>query len=125
VVVVRRIWVIFDLAVVLLFVAIGRSVHEHGLSVAGMASTTWPFVTGLVLGWIAAALWRRSLTSVVDGIIVCLVTVAVGMTLRVIAGQGTALAFILVALGFLGALMIGWRASAACLLRMRSTSRVG
>jgi hypothetical protein len=35
--------------------------------------------------------------------------VVVGMTLRVVAGQGSAFAFILVALGFLGAMMIGWR----------------
>ena len=31
------------------------------------------------------------------------------MILRVVAGQGTALAFILVAFGFLGATMVGWR----------------
>jgi len=31
------------------------------------------------------------------------------MILRVIAGQGTAFAFILVALGFLGALLLGLR----------------
>jgi hypothetical protein len=31
------------------------------------------------------------------------------MILRVIAGQGTAFAFVLVALGFLGALMLAWR----------------
>ncbi len=38
-----------------------------------------------------------------------LATVAVGMTLRVIAGQGTAVAFIAVALGFLGLFLLGWR----------------
>ena len=36
-------------------------------------------------------------------------TVVVGMSLRVIAGQGTAVAFVGVALGFLGAIMLGWR----------------
>jgi hypothetical protein len=40
---------------------------------------------------------------------VWLATVAVGMTLRVLAGQGTAFAFILVALAFLGLFQLGWR----------------
>jgi hypothetical protein len=31
------------------------------------------------------------------------------MTLRVVAGQGTALAFIAVALAFLGLFLLGWR----------------
>jgi hypothetical protein len=36
-------------------------------------------------------------------------TVAVGMVLRVVSGQGTAFAFVLVALGFLGLFLLGWR----------------
>jgi len=35
--------------------------------------------------------------------------VAIGMTLRVLAGQSTAFAFILVALAFLGLFQLGWR----------------
>jgi hypothetical protein len=38
-----------------------------------------------------------------------LATVAVGMALRVAFGQGTAVAFIIVALGFLGLFLLGWR----------------
>jgi hypothetical protein len=41
------------------------------------------------------------------------------MALRVVAGQGTALAFVLVALCFLGASMCGWRLVAR-LVRSRS-----
>lgn len=44
-----------------------------------------------------------------DGVLVCVSTVALGMALRVVSGQGTAVAFVLVALGFLGAVMLGWR----------------
>jgi hypothetical protein len=36
-------------------------------------------------------------------------TVVAGMTLRVAAGQGTAVAFIGVALAFLGLSLLGWR----------------
>jgi hypothetical protein len=41
--------------------------------------------------------------------VVTVTTVAVGMILRVWAGQGTAVAFVIVALVFLGATMTGWR----------------
>jgi cell division protein FtsX len=36
-------------------------------------------------------------------------TVAVGMVLRVAAGQGTAAAFVAVALAFVGLFLLGWR----------------
>ena len=35
--------------------------------------------------------------------------VALGMVFRVVSGQGTAFAFVLVALAFLGLFMLGWR----------------
>jgi hypothetical protein len=120
---VRRLWVLPDFIIVLLFVAIGRSVHDHGVNVGGMLSTAWPFAAGLFLGWLAAAKLHRTGTSVVDGAVICLVTVTVAMVLRVVAGQGTAVAFILVALCFLGALMLGWRMLLNRLTRRRSTRR--
>jgi hypothetical protein len=39
---------------------------------------------------------------------VWLATVALGQALRVVAGQGTALAFIIVSLLFLGLFLLGW-----------------
>jgi hypothetical protein len=98
-----------DLAAVLVFVGIGRSVHAHGLSIGGMASTAWPFLVGLLAARAALVLLRRPAASLGDGVAVCAVTVAVGMALRVVSGQGTAVAFVLVALGFLGATMGSWR----------------
>lgn len=91
-----------------LFVAIGRASHHHAETLGGFASTVWPFAVGLGTGWIVAA--RRPLSLLWAGLIVCLVTVAVGMVLRVIAGQGTAGPFILVAVGFLGSVMVAGRA---------------
>ena len=46
------------------------------------------------------------------------------MALRVVAGQGTAFAFVLVAFGFLGATMIGWRLLGIALGRARAADRV-
>jgi hypothetical protein len=106
---VRRGALALDLVAVLLFVGIGRAVHAHGLSIGGLTSTAWPFVSGLAVGWVAVTLAHRAATSLGSGALVAAVTVAVGMTLRVVAGQGTAVAFVVVALCFLGAFLCGWR----------------
>jgi hypothetical protein len=105
----RRTAVALDLVAVLVFVGIGRAVHAHGLSIGGVASTAWPFVTGLAVGWVAVTLAHRAPASLSSGALICGATVAVGMALRVVAGQGTAVAFVVVALCFLGAFLCGWR----------------
>ncbi len=109
---------VLDVGAVALFVAIGRSVHTHGLSVAGMASTAWPFLSGLAAGWLVVTTRGHGAASVVDGIPVWISTVALGMVLRVLSGQGTATAFVFVALGFLGAVMLGGRAVFAAVRRL-------
>jgi Protein of unknown function (DUF3054) len=101
--------VALDLVAVLVFVAIGRAAHAHGVGIGGLVSTAWPFVAGLAVGWLVLSILRRSAGSISSGALVCVLTVAVGMTLRVLAGQGTAVAFVVVALCFLGAAMCGWR----------------
>jgi hypothetical protein len=105
----RRAAVALDLVAVLIFVGIGRAAHDHGLSIGGMASTAWPFVGGLAVGWAVLIPAHRVPVSLGSGALVCGATVAVGMALRVIAGQGTAVAFVVVALCFLGASLCGWR----------------
>jgi Protein of unknown function (DUF3054) len=104
-------WVgaVADLVVVLVFVGIGRSTHHHGAAIAGMASTSWPFLCGLGAGWVALVALGRPRIPLSGGVVIVLTTVALGMVLRVVSGQGTAFAFILVALAFLGAAMLGWR----------------
>ena len=77
--------------------------------VAGIASTAWPFLAGLGVGWLAARGWRRPLAIRPEGLVIWLCTVALGMILRVVSGQGTALAFIVVALAFLALFLLGWR----------------
>jgi hypothetical protein len=98
-----------DVCCVLLFVVIGRASHSKGETVAGVASTAWPFLAGLAVGWLAARAWRRPASILPSGAGAWLGTVAVGMAARVLAGQGTAFAFILVALAFLGLFLLGWR----------------
>ena len=106
-----------DVGCVLAFVAIGRASHDHGESIGGLASTAWPFLTGLAAGWLVARAWRRPAAIVPAGLGAWLGAVAIGMILRVVAGQGTALAFIGVALAFLGLFLLGWRAAVTAWFR--------
>jgi hypothetical protein len=107
-----RPWVagIADLAVVVVFVVIGRRNHHEDAGLVGFLRVLWPFAVGLVVGWVATSLfrspmaWRRVVPT-------WLITVAVGMLLRVaVQGRDLKSAFIVVALLFLGAGMLGWRA---------------
>jgi Protein of unknown function (DUF3054) len=98
-----------DFCCVLLFVVIGRANHHAGGALAGLWDTFWPFAVGAAAGMAVTRFWRRPTALVPTGVGVWLGTVAVGMTLRVLAGQGTAFAFILVALAFLGLFQLGWR----------------
>jgi len=107
-----------DVGCVLLFVVIGRASHSKGETLAGVASTSWPFLCGLALGWLTARAWRRPLAIVPAGLGAWLGTVALGNLLRVVAGQGTAFAFILVTVAFLGLFMLGWRLVARGLIAL-------
>ena len=101
--------VLLDGCCVLVFVIIGRANHARGDSLAGIASTAWPFLAGLAGGWLAARGWRQPFRLWPAGVGAWLGTVALGMLFRVVSGQGTAVAFIVVALAFLGLFLLGWR----------------
>jgi Protein of unknown function (DUF3054) len=101
-----------DACCVLVFVVIGRASHNDGETLAGIASTAWPFLAGLACGEVAARAWRQPLALVPAGVGAWLGAVLVGQALRVLAGQGTALAFVVVSLLFLGVFVLGWRLAA-------------
>ena len=105
----KRFAFVLDVIAILLFVAIGRHSHNHVLTWKGMVSTAWPFMVGLIAGWVFVKTSNRVALSRGSGTTIVLFTVVVGMILRVIAGQGTALTFILVALVFLSLFLVGWR----------------
>ena len=93
----------------LAFVIIGRVSHAGRPGLGGVASTAWPFLAGLLLGWAAVRAWRRPLALLPAGLGAWLGAAGLGMVLRVAAGQGTAVAFVGVALAFLGLFLLGWR----------------
>jgi hypothetical protein len=111
---------VVDACCVLAFVAIGRATHHDGETLAGLASTSWPFLAGLAAGLAATRAWRRPAAIAPAGLGAWLGAAAVGMLLRVVAGQGTAPAFIGVALAFLGLFLLGWRAAAFGWRRLRT-----
>jgi Protein of unknown function (DUF3054) len=118
-----RLAVILDCCCVLVFVIIGRASHTRGEGLAGIASTAWPFLAGLAGGWLAARAWRQPFRLRPAGVGAWLGAVALGMVLRVVSGQGTALAFIGVALAFLGLFLLGWRLLAGALSAHRRPQR--
>jgi FtsH-binding integral membrane protein len=99
-----------DLAVLVLFVVVGRRSHHEDAGVLGFLRVWWPFAAGLVLAWLVTRLdraplaWGRAVAA-------WLLTVAVGMALRIaVEGRDFKIAFTIVTLLFVGAGMLGWRA---------------
>lgn len=101
-----------DVVLVLLFVLIGRGAHEEALTVQGTLMTWWPFLVGLAVGWLVTVAWRRPLGVLMPGIVIWVATVGIGMLLRLLRGQGIALAFVIVATVTLAVFLLGWRAIA-------------
>ncbi|MDO5738583.1 MAG: DUF3054 domain-containing protein [Ornithinimicrobium sp.] len=101
-----------DLFVVLVFAAAGRASHSLSDSVLGVLETAWPFLIGVLVGWVAVLRQDRHVWWL-DGVLIAMSTIVVGMLLRLATGEGTALAFVLVASGVLVAGLVGWRAVAA------------
>ncbi|MBJ7382948.1 MAG: DUF3054 domain-containing protein [Mycolicibacterium sp.] len=110
-----------DAVCVVVFCTIGRRSHAEGLSITGVAETAWPFLTGTALGWLMIRGWRRPTSLTPTGLAVWLATVVVGMALRKVSGQGTAVSFVVVASLVTAALLLGWRGVVAVLVRRRST----
>ena len=116
----RRAIILLDVCCVLAFAVLGRASHGEAGSIAGLARTAWPFLAGLAVGLVLTRAWRRPAAIVPAGLGGWLGTAGIGMTLRAISGQGTAPAFIVVALAFLGLSMLGWRAVALGMASVRA-----
>ncbi|SEF14968.1 DUF3054 domain-containing protein [Jiangella alba] len=119
-----------DAVLVLVFVLIGRRTHDDPLSLSGLATTAWPFLAGLAVGWAVTLWWRRRgdagpttwPASLGAGVVVWVATVAVGMLLRAASDQGTAPSFVVVATLVLGVFLVGWRVVARQFRRDASSS---
>lgn len=110
-----------DVAAVVLFAAVGRASHES-FTLAGVAATALPFLVALAVGWVGSLAWRAPHAPVRTGLPVWLVTVVGGMLGRMLVGEGTALAFVIVATLTLLLLLVGWRLVAHLLGVLRRTA---
>ncbi|MCM3500318.1 DUF3054 domain-containing protein [Microbacterium sp. P26] len=111
-----------DVVLVVVFAAIGRATHDGdvlGPFGSGLATTAWPFVAALLIGWAVTRAWRRPTAVVRAGLPVWAITVALGMVLRALSGQGVAVAFIIVATITLAVFLVGWRGIARLATRRR------
>ena len=114
---------LLDIVLVVVFAVIGRSSHAEGLDPAGVWTTAWPFLAGLGVGWLAATAWRHPFAIWPTGVLAWAATLVVGMLLRLVSGQGVQPAFVIVAAVTLAVLLIGWRAVAALIVRLRRSAR--
>lgn len=114
-----------DAALITVFAALGRASHDGDPLGPGPFTTAWPFLAALAGAWLITRAWRRPSAVLRSGLPVWALTVMGGMLLRMVSGQGIALAFVLVATATLLVLLVGWRALAAAVgsLRRRAISR--
>lgn len=109
-----------DVAVVLLFAAVGLASHNDGeVSSWGVTMVALPFLVALAIAWLATVAWRAPLAAVRTGLPVWAITVVLGLAGRFLLGEGIALPFVIVATLTLLVLLVGWRLLAGSLRRAR------
>jgi len=112
-------WLLVDVVWILVFARSGGESHEGDTAALAILGVAWPFLAGYAAAALVVGL-RRSPRSVARGSAVWLGAVAGGMAIRtVLEGRLPETAFIVVALAFLGAGLVGWRVVAALVARRR------
>lgn len=103
-----------DAAVVLLVIALGQFATSQPLSVDGVAAGCWPFVVGLIGGYLGVVIARLTPISVAGGSVVSAKAFILSMVLRAGVQQDpTPVSFVLLSGVILVVLMIGWRVLAS------------
>jgi hypothetical protein len=92
------------------FVVLGRESHDINSGIVWYLTVLWPFL----VGWFAAAAALRLYASWPQRWIMLAATWVIGITLAlvlraVITGRATPVAFVVVAFGFIGLTVFGWR----------------
>jgi len=107
----RLLPLVADLACVLALAAGGKSSHEAGDSDWVVLVIAWPFAMAAAFAHVGLIARGRDTRAVWPaGGTVLAVTYVLGMVLRVLAGRGIAVGFLVVAAVFLAVTMLGWRA---------------
>lgn len=107
-----------DAALVLAFVTLSRLSHSQPMTPDGIAGTAWPFLVGLVIGWLVTRSWQSPLTFwAAFGVFIG--TFAVGIAFRHLTFTGAQPSFVAMAFSVLSVLLMGWRLMAYLELRRR------
>lgn len=98
-----------DFLLVILFVLIGLKSHQQALT--DLPQTALPFILALLAGhlgvWAVGS--RRQLPLPLEGLMLWVTTLVMGLGLRLSFGETAALAFALVTAGVLLIFLVGWR----------------
>ena len=99
-----------DIAVVVIFVVIGRGSHDENNALLGVIATAAPFLLALLASWLLVTRLGGDPVSVGSGVALWLGTWAGGLLLRwLLFHGGVAPGFIAVAGAFLFVGLVGWR----------------
>ncbi|WP_084033335.1 DUF3054 domain-containing protein [Arthrobacter sp. 35/47] len=112
-------WLAADVVLILLFAMLGHQSHYGTLSPAGIAGTALPFLAAYGAATAALRPWRHPTALMRCAVPLWIGTSAGGLILRVLAGQGAALSFQIVAVSVLGLFLITPRVLAALVRRRR------
>ncbi|MET3862333.1 Ca2+/Na+ antiporter [Dietzia sp. 2505] len=112
---------LLDAVLVGVFATFGRGAHSEGLGIGQVWGTAWPFLVGLVVGWIVVLATRRDPATVRSGVLVWISTLVGGMLIRGIGdGRVPHWSFMVVAAIATGVFLLGWRALRAAVSRRRA-----
>lgn len=112
---------LLDAVLVGVFAAFGRGAHSEGLGIGQVWGTAWPFLVGLVVGWVVVLATRRDPGTIRSGVLVWVATLVGGMLIRGIGdGRVPHWSFMVVAAIATGVFLLGWRALRAAVSRRRS-----
>lgn len=100
---------VLDLVAIVAFAAVGRASHHETVFGIGLAETAWPFVVGLLGGWLLARGWLAPTNLLRTALPVWVTTIVLGMALRELSGQGVQLAFVIVATIVVGLFLVAVR----------------
>ena len=106
-----------DVVLIIVFAALGRDTHAHGVDPAGVLITASPFIAAALAAWALLRLWRRPAALWPHGVILWLITAGGGLAVRALAGGGTAVSFQLVTFGVLGAFLLLPRRASSLVMR--------
>jgi hypothetical protein len=117
---------VIDVVLIVVFALIGRLSHGEGLTPATLWITAYPFLAGWAIAYVTSGAWARPLALWPTGVLAWILTVFVGMMLRVATGQGVVdgnplpISFVIVATIVLGLFLVGWRAIVRPIVRRRT-----